>query len=165
IVPWKPPCASDNTSCDFATLTNDACDYYVIHPDSFIDRDNIVCVARATIPMTKLLYGISEYNIHHVPRSKMVLGIPWHGYTYECDTVVNNVCSLPKDETSGTCDFSRRVPISYKDIVHDHEMVSNAIADKNWFDAPNYVTMRGLKRIQVWYEDKFSLSAKYRLVH
>lgn len=162
IVPWKPPCADDSKSCDFASLSNDACDFYIIYPDSFLDQDNIKCMARATIPMAKLLYGINEYNIHHVPRGKMILGVPWHGYTYECETTVNDVCYLPKKE-SGACEFGERNPIAYRDIVHDHERVSNA--DRTWFDAPHYMIKKNSKDVQIWYEDKKSLTEKYKLVH
>ncbi|GFR68788.1 chitobiase, di-N-acetyl [Elysia marginata] len=163
IVPWKPPCAKDNESCDFAHLSNDACDYYVIHPDSFTDHDNIRCIARATIPMSKLLYGLSEYNVHHVPPAKMILGVPWHGYSYECGKLLKDVCYLPKKQGEETCDFSRRNPISYKSIVRDHESISNA--HKAWFDAPHYSITRNAKQLQIWYEDKDSLTAKYKLVH
>ncbi|CAG5117157.1 unnamed protein product, partial [Candidula unifasciata] len=87
IIPWKPPCAEMEPFCDFTSLSTDACDYFVISPDSFTDVDNVKCRARANIPISKLLYGISEYNSHHIPNNRMILGVAWHGYDYTCETL------------------------------------------------------------------------------
>ncbi|GFO35043.1 Di-n-acetylchitobiase [Plakobranchus ocellatus] len=166
IVPWKPPCAETDASCYFSSLSNDVCDYFIINTDSFIDHDDSLCTARATIPITKLLYGISEYNVHHVPRGKMVLGIPWHGYDYQCATLINGICRLERDEKTNKCDFSQRNPVASSYISSHHGINFDSHTQKDLYWAPNYtyVVQENSMHHQVWFEDRYSLSIKYQLV-
>jgi len=87
VVPWKPPCAEASKSCDFSWHVQDVCDAYIINEDSFLDDNGDSCKAGPTIPFSKMFYGLSEYNAHLIPLKSIILGVPWHGYDYTCDTL------------------------------------------------------------------------------
>uniref|UniRef100_A0A0B6Z3W6 GH18 domain-containing protein n=1 Tax=Arion vulgaris TaxID=1028688 RepID=A0A0B6Z3W6_9EUPU len=170
IIPWKPPCAETETSCDFTSLSKDVCDYFVINPDSFTDLDDVKCRARANIPFSKLLYGISEYNSHHIPNNRIILGVAWHGYDYTCETLINEICSLQEvtssNSTQTKCNFSKRWKVSNGDILKEHAAEHMKHTFDNTYMAPffSYSNSTDGHQHQVWFEDQSSLIVKYKLV-
>lgn len=164
IVPWRPPCSEIQEECDFTHLSSDGCDLFIINPESFTDLEGVKCIARATIPFSKLLYGISEYNAHHIPNKQIILGVPWHGYDYICKgQMINNVCSLSHD---AKCDFADRKMLSHGEMMSSNLSIyykNNSFNDL--YNAPYFNYKRGSEQHQVWFEDTKSLVNKYRLVH
>jgi di-N-acetylchitobiase len=43
------------------------------------------CVAQANAPLEMVRWGLEQYLAMGVPAAKMVLGVPWYGYTYPCE--------------------------------------------------------------------------------
>ncbi|BFZ16273.1 hypothetical protein BsWGS_19312 [Bradybaena similaris] len=168
IVSWKPPCTESDDTCNFTELSNSACDFYIINPDSFTDLDDEKCRARANIPLAKLLYGLSEYNSHHVHNSRIILGVPWHGYDYTCQSLIKDICSLREKvlDNSTKCDFSMRRKLSAADIIKGNVTEFYYHQFDLSYTAPfyNYYNTTDKHHHQVWFEDLSSLTLKYDLV-
>ncbi|CAG5130726.1 unnamed protein product [Candidula unifasciata] len=165
IVSWKPPCAEKDNSCDFTELSTDVCDFYILNPDSFTDLDEEKCRARPNIPLTKLLYGLSEYNSHHVPNNRVILGVSWHGYDYTCQSLIGNVCSMLEDNST-KCDFSMRRKLTAGEIIQENVTEFYSHQFDMLYTAPffNYYNSTDHHHHQVWFEDSTSLTLKYNLV-
>ncbi|KAI8783856.1 di-N-acetylchitobiase [Biomphalaria glabrata] len=160
IIPWKPPCSEeDDDHCDFSTLSTDGCEKYIINPDSFTDVAGVKCRAKATIPLAKLLYGISEYVSHHISYSSIILGIPWHGYDYLCTDIENDVCIIGK---TNDCNVNRKM-MSLADLMSDPRKLMDEAKYSAIYAAPFYTNKNGSH--QIWFENKLSLLGKYRVAH
>ncbi|KAH9500461.1 hypothetical protein Btru_071991 [Bulinus truncatus] len=161
IIPWKPPCSDEDEECIFTTLSTDGCDRYIISPDSFTDVEGVKCRAKATLPLSKLLHGISEYASHHISPSRVILGIPWHGYDYKCNKLENEaVCIIGE---ANACQVIRK-RLSHGDIYSDFRIYLEKAEYYDIYGAPYFNYKNGSENHQVWYEDRKSLVSKYRLV-
>ncbi|CAL1533710.1 unnamed protein product [Lymnaea stagnalis] len=162
IIPWRPPCSEIEEECDFSKLSTDGCDLFIINPESFTDLDGVKCMARATIPFSKLVYGISEYNAHHIPNKQIILGVPWHGYDYTCQQLTNEVCILDHDEK---CHYADRKMMSHADLMSNFSAKYLKSDFNELYNAPYFNYEKNDKQHQVWFENPSSLMNKYRLVH
>ncbi|XP_005102562.1 di-N-acetylchitobiase [Aplysia californica] len=167
MAPWKPPCAETSNTCDFSWISMDACDYFVLNGDSFLDVGGDVCRAGATIPLPKLYYGMNEYQAHQVPLNRMILGVPWHGFDYTCSSFGNDVCTAEKndqeDSSNGKCDFKKKF-VSFGDIMANYNEEYRLREYNDMDNAPFFNYKDNATQHQVWFEDAASLKSKYRLV-
>ena len=59
-------------------------------------------IPRPNAPLRGILAGIRQYESMGIPTSKLVIGLPWYGYTTECRTnSTGDPCEMP-------CDGDRR---------------------------------------------------------
>ena len=108
----------------------------------------------ANSPLHGIQSGIAQYRKLGIPMEQIVLGLPWYGYDFPCNSTV------------GSCHTTGGKQIEYWRAV-DLKASSSQGGDLWQFDAPSsstffeYVNASGTRR-QVWYDDAISLSIKYR---
>lgn len=51
---------------------------------------DLPCSARANSPLMNAVEGINSYTALGIPHSKLILGLPWYGYRYECVQYLKN---------------------------------------------------------------------------
>ncbi|OWF43230.1 di-N-acetylchitobiase-like [Mizuhopecten yessoensis] len=172
IVPWMPPCYQGQ--CHLTSEIIKYCDYFVTNPDSFITSCNLQCRAQATIPKGRMVLGIDEYLSVGVPKSKMLMGVPWHGYDFKCDTMVTTqhstrICMLAKKNGTNECDFKgSRTRQSLGEIMSNYP---KQFEKHNWDglqEAPYFTTNFQNETVNethaVWFEGIDSLLDKYQTV-
>lgn len=79
---WSP-LGIDGRFYDYAALANAVDFLYVMCYDT---RSQIFdqCVASANAPLPVCKKGIEDYLRLDIPAAKLILGVPWYGYRYEC---------------------------------------------------------------------------------
>ncbi|XP_061174413.1 di-N-acetylchitobiase-like isoform X2 [Saccostrea echinata] len=175
IVPYKPPCY--NGDCSLAKYLTEHCVAFITSPESFFTCDtNTNCIAKATMPMTSLVYGVEEYIDHGISPDKLLIGIPWHGYDYTCSnsTIQKKTggkealtCYFDKKNDSSTCDTSKRKKISLAEIKGNYsEQYRNAKAHHyHPIYRSDYINiMINHVQHQLWYEGHDSLLDKYMYI-
>lgn len=168
IVPWKPPCVSSDCAAVRSLLS--LCHVLLMSPDSYqpeaLDEDNSQCLAQATVPISKFLYGIDRYlslQIKPVPSTQIVAGIPWHGYAYKCDKPMSQQdgkCVITKTPGKACFSDNNRQKLS---LIEIH---SSSLSNK---DVKMDVVTKGLyynmnDSAQLWFENFTTLLIKYQLV-
>uniref|UniRef100_A0A6U2XID5 GH18 domain-containing protein n=1 Tax=Paramoeba aestuarina TaxID=180227 RepID=A0A6U2XID5_9EUKA len=95
-VAWSPDCI-DGRCYDYAGVAN-ASDFVIVM--DYDERSQIFegppCYAGPNSPITGLNSGMQAFFELGIPKSKLVMGIPWYGYKYPC--------SSPPDG-SGACEI------------------------------------------------------------
>nr|XP_022345197.1 di-N-acetylchitobiase-like isoform X2 [Crassostrea virginica] len=175
IVPYKPPCYDGD--CSLSQYMAKHCAAFITSPESFTTCDtNPNCIAKATIPMTSLVFGVEEYIDHGLTPDKLLIGIPWHGYDYTCINYTTNkktgsteqlTCYFDEINTSKTCNMTLRKKLSLAEIKSNYpEQYKNS---KSHHYHPIYrsdyinVQKEGQQH-QIWYEGHDSLLDKYMYI-
>eukprot|EP00241_Pyramimonas_parkeae_P018599 CAMPEP_0114312110 /NCGR_PEP_ID=MMETSP0059-20121206/20228_1 /TAXON_ID=36894 /ORGANISM="Pyramimonas parkeae, Strain CCMP726" /LENGTH=395 /DNA_ID=CAMNT_0001436419 /DNA_START=157 /DNA_END=1345 /DNA_ORIENTATION=- len=128
------------------------------------------CIAQANSPLEMVNYGLQQYLALGIPAEKIVLGVPWYGYTYRCkgehvapDAEFCELEAVPFRNVS--CSDAAGGEIALSMIMSGPW--TNATTPRRWdpiLQSPhfNYYGPDG-KLHQLWYDDAASLSLKYRL--
>mmetsp|Transcript_10508 Transcript_10508/g.21258 ORF Transcript_10508/g.21258 Transcript_10508/m.21258 type:complete len:378 (-) Transcript_10508:31-1164(-) len=169
---WSPN-GIDGRYYDYQALAA-ATDYlYVMCYDT---RSQIFdqCVASANAPANLCKNGIEAYRQIGVPDEKLILGIPWYGYRYECvdpafDPAVDKTCEIAQVPFRGVnCSDAAGTEVAYSGIrsIINSGLNSSAVMRDSYMNVPffNYVDPDTSKVYQVWYDDPESLSTIYKWV-
>jgi di-N-acetylchitobiase len=81
-VPWSPH-NIDGRAYPFRKLAKGSDALYVMDYDT---RSQIfdACIAGANAPLSGMINGMNEWLNLGIEPSKLILGVPWYGYRYEC---------------------------------------------------------------------------------
>ena len=119
-------------------------------------------VASANAPLTKLMGGIQEYISAGVPRSKLVVGLPWFGYNFAC---TNNTAGAPCTRNTS----AELGSIGYADalgLAESNSSLTPVTYDRAtascWFDYLDAAEPPA--RHRVWFDTPTSLAVKYSAV-
>ena len=169
-VAWSPA-DIDGRGYDYAGLAA-ACDYLAVM--AYDMRSQVFppapCVASANAPMPLIRAGLAAFGALGIAPSKLVLGVPWYGYTYECVNVTDPqavVCPIKSVPFRGcNCSDAAGGQLAFSDMMALARR--NATTPVRWdrtLLAPyfNTVGADGVVR-QQWFDDPESLSFKYALV-
>lgn len=125
------------------------------------------CLASANSPLPLLEAGMRNFTALGVPPSKLILGVPWYGYTYTCvGDVAPDAALCPIAHTvwrNATCSDAVGSEICYADLLP--LLANNATRPRTWNEtlaAPffNYVDSTTHAVHQVWYDDPESIALK-----
>eukprot|EP00123_Amoebidium_parasiticum_P021156 comp6252_c0_seq1/m.2073 comp6252_c0_seq1/g.2073 ORF comp6252_c0_seq1/g.2073 comp6252_c0_seq1/m.2073 type:complete len:429 (-) comp6252_c0_seq1:64-1350(-) len=130
------------------------------------------CLAGANAPLSLTQRGLARYMDIGVPKDKIILGVPWYGYTYPCVNMSSPqdiYCPIPFVPFRGVdCSDAAGAELDLRVILRKLEEGKNTTAVM-WDDsvkAPyfNYVHEDGTIH-QMWFDNAASLSLKYKLAH
>merc|ERR1712187_704784 len=114
--------------------------------------------------------GLQEFLQLGIPAGKLVLGLPWYGYSYPCInsdvTDSTDACELPETPWRGiNCSDAAGAQYPYKEIMSildNHTNVSEVRWDDNLLSPYFNHRVQGQLH-QLWFDDPRSLSMKYAL--
>ncbi|XP_003974294.2 di-N-acetylchitobiase [Takifugu rubripes] len=164
-VAWSPNCI-DKRCYDYVNIAN-SCDLLFVM--SYDEQSQIQgeCIARANAPLAQTLKGYDQYLKLKIDPSKIVMGLPWYGYDYQCLHVSQEgKCSIEKVPFRGApCSDAAGTQKTYKWIM---KQVDTSLSGRVWDDsqqAPyfNYKHPNGQIH-QVWYDDPQSICPKAEYV-
>ncbi|XP_077978224.1 di-N-acetylchitobiase-like [Glandiceps talaboti] len=123
------------------------------------------CEARANAPYDRTVKGIEDYFKLGIPPSKLVLGVPWYGYTYPCQSLSGTTCIIDNEPVWPLCSEDAGDEKHYRDVMT--LFANNATTTRLWsekYKSPyfNYVKSSDNKTRQMWYDDPESLTYKYQ---
>lgn len=138
-----------------------ACDFlFIMAYDEQHDMP-LPCIARANAPYAQTELGVAAFIAIGVPGHKLVLGLPWYGYTYNCTKLARwDMCFIK--EIGVHCTQGVGQQLSFATIMN----YSNAKKERRWGKL-SQSPYRNLKDnstgviSQIWYDDTESLSLKY----
>lgn len=175
IVPYKPPCYDGD--CSLTQYMAEHCAAFITSPESFITCDtNPKCIAKATMPMTSLVFGVEEFIDHGITPDKLLIGIPWHGYDYTCVNYTTDVktggknqmtCYFDERNNTESCNTSLREKMSLAEIKNSYpDQYKNAESHHyHPIYRSDYINVKkGEQQHQIWYEGHDSLLDKYMYV-
>ena len=121
-------------------------------------------VAGANAPLAKLMGGVREYIAAGVPRSKLVVGLPWVGYMYNFACTNNTAgapCAPKANAELGSIGYADALALaesnsSLTPVTYDHATASC------WFDYLD--AAEPPTRHSVWFDTPTSLAVKYSAV-
>ncbi|XP_071104610.1 di-N-acetylchitobiase-like [Haliotis cracherodii] len=176
VVPWKPACYDGDCTITQDTLYH-ACDWIMIDPSSFeYQHEGSGCQARAAVPFTMISLGVDEYASFGINEERVILGIPWYGYKYNCEHFTFRMglskCTLKEVKSEGSntshCDVAgSREMISVGELLDKHQ---DQLTKSYWnraYKAPMFDhCMSNMSNChQYWYENVHSLRLKYQYAH
>lgn len=164
-VAWSPNCI-DKRCYDYINIAKFSDLLFVM---SYDEQSQILgdCIAMANAPLEQTLYGYDQYLNLNIDSKKLVMGVPWYGYDYQClNLSQEGICSIEKVPFRGApCSDAagRQKPYSW---IMKH--VKASLTGRLWDSkqkAPyfNYQDEKGQIH-QVWYDDPESLCPKAKAV-
>ncbi|XP_074660878.1 di-N-acetylchitobiase-like [Tubulanus polymorphus] len=163
-VAWWPNC-TDDRCYDILQLSKSTDFMFVM---SYDEQSQIRgrCIAKANSPIDLTTRGLNEY-LKMISASKLVLGVPWYGYNYECiDLSQDNVCKLKRVPFRGVnCSDAVGRQVPYTNIMN---LLNTSISGRLWDDQSkspyfNFKDGKTGKIHQMRYDDVESLRIKYEL--
>ncbi|GAB6030791.1 hypothetical protein CHUAL_007638 [Chamberlinius hualienensis] len=125
------------------------------------------CTARANSPIPMTTSGIQQYLSLGISPDKLVLGVPWYGYKYECIQITsNNTCYIEIVPFRGVnCSDAAGSQHPYVNILASYLNISTT--GRIWDETSqspyfNFIDTSTGATNQVWYDDPESLSVKYQ---
>ena len=122
------------------------------------------CTARPNSPLKQTFDGVRQYLNLGLPRSKLVLGVPWYGYMYPCQSRgPEGQCRIKSVPFRGCpCSDAAGGEKPFKEVMELLETAENGSKWDRDSQTP-YFDFRGSgeKDYQVWYDDPRSLGIKY----
>jgi Di-N-acetylchitobiase len=127
------------------------------------------CTASANAPWPTCRHGVEDFLEMGISPQKLVLGLPWYGYRYECinpSSPLDDTCNIAmvpfRDVNCSDAAGSEIAYGSIRDIVNGG-LNSTPVKHDSYLHAPyfNYVDETSGKLYQVWYDDPSSLAPIY----
>ncbi|XP_028393894.1 di-N-acetylchitobiase-like isoform X2 [Dendronephthya gigantea] len=162
-VAWSPDCI-DGRCYDVATLSKSVDFLAIMSYDEMSQIFGPECTAYANSPFNKTKSGVSKYMDLGIPANKLVLGLPWYGYDYQCIAVTGvDTCHIKKVPYQGAnCSDAAGKQVAYSTI--NDLLLTRTESGRKW-DAGSqspyfdYYDMSN-QRHQMWYDDPQSLGIK-----
>lgn len=161
-IAWAPGCI-DLRCYDYVGLA-DGSDFMIVmaydEQSQIIDRP---CKAGPTSPFYNLQVGVGGFLKLGISPSKLVLGLPWYGHTFECVNPTNDtVCPLAPHPWRGVqCTDAGAPEVGYSDLIKN--LLPSSYTGRQWdveSKSPWFNYMSGGSRWQMWYDDPVSLYLK-----
>ena len=125
------------------------------------------CIASANAPFPGTVHGISRFLDLGIPAAKLILGVPWYGYRYEClpgATLESRYCDIESVPFRGVnCSDAAGSEMDYSKIravYHNASVETSKEARDANMNAPYFNALEGNTVVQYWYDDQASLAAK-----
>lgn len=124
------------------------------------------CVAGANSGFYKTLAGFYKYYEMGADLNKLVLGVPWYGYIYQCLSITqDNECAIKHVPFRGVnCSDAAGHEINYSYIMTSllPKSSTGRIWDKKTL-SPHFNFVNNTITYQIWYDDPESLALKYNI--
>lgn len=163
-VAWSPNCI-DGRCFDHLALAQNT-DFLVIM--AYDERSQIFtgpCIAGANSNYIQTQEGVEAFINLGIPTNKLVLGLPWYGYDYQCISVSdNNVCQIKRVPYLGAnCSDAAGKEINYSYILSDLLPLTTTGLLYDTTTESLYFTYKNVSVLhQVWFDNPKSLSIKYK---
>ncbi|KAM4642228.1 di-N-acetylchitobiase [Discoglossus pictus] len=160
-VAWSPNCV--DVRCYNYTGIADLSDFLFVM--SYDEQSQIwtECIAGANSPYNQTLTGYDQFINLGIDPKKLVMGVPWYGYDYEClELSKDNKCVINKVPFRlAPCSDAAGSQVAYRDIIRQ---LNSSITGRLWDEEQkspfyNYKDSKGNVH-QVWYDDPQSISLK-----
>lgn len=164
-VAWSPN-DIDHRCYDYVAIA-ESCDLLFVM--SYDEQSQIMgdCIAMANAPLSQTLEGYDQFLSLKIDPKKLVMGVPWYGYDYQClNFTQEGVCFLTKVPFRGApCSDAAGKQKTYKWMM---KQINSSMSGRLWDDkqkAPyfNYKDQTGQIH-QVWYDDPQSICPKAEAV-
>ncbi|KAH8073377.1 hypothetical protein JL720_10970 [Aureococcus anophagefferens] len=106
------------------------------------------------------VHGIGRFRDLGIPASKLVLGVPWYGYRYEClpgATLDGRYCDIESVPSRGVnCSDAAGSEVDYaklRAVVRNASVQTSAERRDANMDAPFFTPLSGAV-VQYWYDDR-----------
>ncbi|XP_033638967.1 di-N-acetylchitobiase-like [Asterias rubens] len=161
---WSSGCI-DGRCYDYVGIAK-SCDFLFVM--SYDEQSQIFgpCIAMANSPYNKTAYGVEMFLKLGIPAKQLVLGVPWYGYDYKCNSLSkSNVCAIEHVPFRGVnCSDAAGKQINYGGLMQ--LLAKNATSGplfNTTYLAPffNYKDSKTDKMHQIWYDNPKSLTARY----
>lgn len=148
---------------------------YVMDYDTRSQIYDSQCIAGPNAPYPGMVKGIERYFDIGISPSKLVLGVPWYGYRYEClpgtspDAVYCPIKHVPFRGVN--CSDAAGSEMKYAYILKALERTDTSVTgglqrDSNtgdpYFNAIEKSNGGDATVVQYWFDDSYSLRAKYK---
>lgn len=124
------------------------------------------CVAGANSGFYKTLSGFYKYYEMGADLNKLVLGVPWYGYIYQCVSITkDNKCAIKHVPFRGVnCSDAAGHEINYSYIMASllPKSSTGRIWDRETL-SPRFNFVNNTITYQIWYDDPESLALKYNI--
>lgn len=124
------------------------------------------CVAGANSGFYKTLSGFYKYYEMGADLNKLVLGVPWYGYIYQCVSITkDNKCAIKHVPFRGVnCSDAAGHEVNYSHIMTSllPKSSTGRIWDKETL-SPRFNFVNNTITYQIWYDDPESLALKYNI--
>ncbi|ESO97904.1 hypothetical protein LOTGIDRAFT_209107 [Lottia gigantea] len=163
-VAWRQPCVDDRCY-DYYALSKVSDFLFIMAYD---ERSQILgeCIAGANSAITNAAIGMKSYLNLNIPEEKLVLGVPWYGYRYQCLQFdpKNNKCSIKKVPFRGVeCSDAAGQQVDYKNIAKLVKSKHIKILFDNSTMTPFFNYQDSGNDYQLWFDGPQSLKLKYLL--
>mmetsp|Transcript_9629 Transcript_9629/g.28999 ORF Transcript_9629/g.28999 Transcript_9629/m.28999 type:complete len:399 (+) Transcript_9629:234-1430(+) len=160
-IPWSPH-GIDNRHFDWPGLAA-AADLLFIMSYDMQSQIWGRCVASANTPLALMARGIDQWLALPLPPQKLVLGIPWYGYKYDCigGEPSSQLCELaPYDFRGSPCSDAVGRQKEYQEIMQVPEA-----AHTQWDGVQQspYFSINNTRWSQMWYDNPASLTLKAKV--
>lgn len=166
-VGWSPD-SIDGRDYDYVGLAAETDLLYAMVYDT---RSQIFgrCIASANTPLSTAQRGISRYLDLGIPLNKLVLGLPWYGYSYPCENAssdTDDFCRIAEVPFRGVnCSDATGSEITFASIMAYLDN-GTSTTGRRWDHATqspyyNYRDPATGRLHQMWYDDPESLQMKY----
>ena len=165
-VAWSPD-DIDGRGYEVATMCAAADLCYVMDYDT---RSQVTtqCIASANAPLAGARLGVGRYLDLGVSPEKLVLGVPWYGYRYECLPGTPRdatFCPIPLVPFRGVnCSDAAGGEVPYANIMRVADAPDARVTARGWdanMAAPWMNVVEANATVQYWWDDPDSLALKY----
>eukprot|EP00698_Gefionella_okellyi_P008385 TRINITY_DN207_c0_g1_i2.p1 TRINITY_DN207_c0_g1~~TRINITY_DN207_c0_g1_i2.p1 ORF type:complete len:362 (+),score=49.32 TRINITY_DN207_c0_g1_i2:115-1200(+) len=165
-VAWSADCI-DGRCYDYAALSEVSDFLFVMAYDI---RSQIFgpCIAGANSGEPKVFDGLESFLRLKIPAAKLVLGLPWYGYDYQCVNPDNTtICPIQHVPFRGVnCSDAAGQQINYSQLMdwlaENTTLAPQWSAEEQtpWFSYKTPSAAAGSVQHQVWYDDAQSIRIK-----
>lgn len=168
-VPWSPH-NIDGRAYPFRKLAKASDALYVMDYDT---RSQIfdACIAGANAPLAGMIAGLIEWFNLGIPPSKLILGVPWYGYRYQCLSGTNPedlYCPIKSVPFRGVnCSDAAGKQIAHSDAMNMIRTTGAVVRRDESTQSLFFNTVEesddgsGMAVYQYWIEDPVLLRQKY----
>lgn len=167
-VPWSPH-GIDRRFYDYAGLAR-ASDFLFVMAYDVRSQVYDFSLAGSNTPLAQIAAGVDEY-LRQIPPSKLVLGLAWYGYQYQCQEAISGTPHPPVYCTidqvpffDAPCSDAAGTQVDYKHLI---EPVWNGDTPERFdpiTDTPSWTQMAKGHWVQAWYDNPQSTCYKRQLM-